>query len=53
LIVQEDPMATASPFQVKAIEEGLYFEGGKPDDVSVVVGLISLNEDSPSRRVED
>jgi len=51
--VQEDPMATASPFQVKAVEEGLYFEGGKQDDVTLVVGVILLDEDSPSRREEE
>ena len=29
-----------SPFQEKAIQEGLYYQGGKMDDITIVVGLI-------------
>ena len=37
-VIAEDPFAE-SPFMERAIEEGLPTEGGKLDDISVVVGL--------------
>ncbi|KNG86878.1 protein phosphatase 2C [Aspergillus nomiae NRRL 13137] len=37
LAIAQDPFAE-SPFMEKAIEEGLAIEGGKMDDISVVVG---------------
>lgn len=40
-----------TPFQRRAMEEGLYLEGGKPDDISVVVAIIKDLEDSPDRRL--
>lgn len=49
-LVQEDPMASASPFQVKASEEGLFYEGGKQDDTTLLVGVIRLDADSGDRR---
>jgi serine/threonine protein phosphatase PrpC len=39
-----------SPFASKAIEEGLYCAGGKPDDITLVLGLVAKEEDSPDRR---
>ncbi|KAK4629351.1 putative protein phosphatase 2C 80 [Fulvia fulva] len=36
--IAEDPFA-ASPFMEKAVEEGLAIEGGKIDDISVVVAM--------------
>ncbi|KAI9018297.1 phosphatase 2C-like domain-containing protein [Hyaloraphidium curvatum] len=48
--VQEDPMASASPFQVKASEEGLFYEGGKQDDTTVVCGVVRLDADAGDRR---
>ncbi|KAI7873083.1 phosphatase 2C-like domain-containing protein [Mucor mucedo] len=40
-----------TPFQRRAMEEGLYVEGGKADDISVVVAVIKDLEDSPDRRL--
>lgn len=37
--IAEDPFAE-SPFMERAVEEGLAIEGGKPDDISVVAGLV-------------
>ena len=37
-VIAEDPFAE-SPFMERAVEEGLPMEGGKLDDISVVVGL--------------
>jgi hypothetical protein len=38
-----------SPFQERAMLEGFYY-GGKIDDMTVLVGLIRVPEDSPDRR---
>ncbi|KAI8852234.1 phosphatase 2C-like domain-containing protein [Chytridium lagenaria] len=48
--VAEDPKTVSSPFQSRAIQEGLYYQGGKLDDVTIVAGVIRLAEDSPDRR---
>jgi hypothetical protein len=32
--VIEDPLAVNSPFQQRAMEEGMYYTGGKPDDIT-------------------
>ncbi|KAI8820487.1 phosphatase 2C-like domain-containing protein [Fimicolochytrium jonesii] len=48
--VAEDSRYGASPFQTRAIQEGLYFHGGKMDDVTVLTGVVRLSEDSPDRR---
>ncbi|KFY60279.1 hypothetical protein V496_05395, partial [Pseudogymnoascus sp. VKM F-4515 (FW-2607)] len=42
-VIAQDPFAE-SPFMEHAIEEGLAMEGGKLDDISVVVGLIKKSE---------
>ncbi|RHZ44694.1 hypothetical protein Glove_712g12 [Diversispora epigaea] len=36
-----EDLNTPSPFSSQAMEEGLYYQGGKNDDISVVVGIIS------------
>jgi hypothetical protein len=43
-------MASASPFQVKASEEGLFYEGGKQDDTTVVCAVVKLDADAGDRR---
>lgn len=48
--VAEDSRFATSPFQNKALQEGIYYQGGKVDDITVIVGVIRLNEDSPDRR---
>ena len=48
--VAEDARQMYSPFQEKAIQEGLYYQGGKMDDITVAVGIVLLAEDSPDRR---
>ncbi|GAA5813107.1 hypothetical protein MFLAVUS_006576 [Mucor flavus] len=40
-----------SPFQVRAVNEGLYYQGGKADDISVIVAIVNDCEDSPDRRL--
>ncbi|KAI8339036.1 phosphatase 2C-like domain-containing protein [Chlamydoabsidia padenii] len=40
-----------SPFQTRAIHEGFYYQGGKVDDISVVVAVVRDSEDSPDRRL--
>lgn len=39
--VYEDPSAVASPFQQRAMEEGIHFAGGKRDDITTIIGIIS------------
>ncbi|KAF9111223.1 hypothetical protein BGX27_005225 [Mortierella sp. AM989] len=48
--VSEDTRHHGSPFQSRAMQEGLYYQGGKRDDMSVVVAIIKVAEDSPDRR---
>ncbi|KAJ1786126.1 hypothetical protein LPJ59_005994, partial [Coemansia sp. RSA 2399] len=36
-VVSEDARYTESPFQMRAMQEGLYYQGGKRDDITVVV----------------
>jgi hypothetical protein len=48
--VAEDNRQMYSPFQERAIQEGLYYRGGKLDDITILVGVVSLAEDSPDRR---
>ncbi|TNY17357.1 phosphatase 2C-like domain-containing protein, partial [Rhodotorula diobovata] len=45
--VYEDQRAVASPFQQRAMEEGIHFAGGKPDDVSCLVGVVGELEAAP------
>ncbi|PGH03769.1 hypothetical protein AJ80_08639 [Polytolypa hystricis UAMH7299] len=42
-IIAQDPFAE-SPYMEKAIEEGLTIEGGKMDDISIVVGRCTKRE---------
>ncbi|KAL6231844.1 hypothetical protein BDW75DRAFT_233276 [Aspergillus navahoensis] len=55
LTVAQDPFAE-SPFMEKAVEEGLAIQGGKMDDISVVVGMcrrrIGKTETSHTRMTE-
>lgn len=48
--VSEDTRHHGSPFQSRAMQEGLYYQGGKRDDMSVLVAVIKVAEDSPDRR---
>ena len=48
--IAEDSKFSSSPFQSRAVQEGLYYSGGKLDDVTVVVGIVGSEEDSPDRR---
>jgi len=48
--VSEDTRHHGSPFQSRAMQEGLYYQGGKQDDMSVLVAIIKVAEDSPDRR---
>ncbi|KAG0227499.1 hypothetical protein BGX31_006991 [Mortierella sp. GBA43] len=48
--VSEDTRHHGSPFQSRAMQEGLYYQGGKRDDMSVLVAIIKVSEDSPDRR---
>ncbi|KAI8059868.1 phosphatase 2C-like domain-containing protein [Gongronella butleri] len=43
-IVSEDPDNPTSPFQVRAMHEGLYYQGGKADDITVLVALIKRDD---------
>lgn len=38
--VSEDSRAISSPFQQRAMEEGLHYVGGKHDDISVLVAVV-------------
>jgi serine/threonine protein phosphatase PrpC len=49
--VSESNRRVDTPFQRRAMTEGLYVEGGKADDISVVVAVVKDNEDSPDRRL--
>ncbi|KAI7865772.1 phosphatase 2C-like domain-containing protein [Spinellus fusiger] len=50
LEISEDKRHTDTPFQRHAMQEGFYFQGGKADDISVVVAVVQDCEDSPDRR---
>ncbi|KAI9305723.1 phosphatase 2C-like domain-containing protein [Cunninghamella echinulata] len=43
-VVSEDVENPTSPFQVRAMHEGLYYQGGKADDISVLVALVQRDE---------
>lgn len=49
--VSEDRRHIDSPFQTRAMHEGIYYQGGKPDDISVLVAVVGDSEDSPDRRL--
>ncbi|KAI8875121.1 hypothetical protein K501DRAFT_280675 [Backusella circina FSU 941] len=46
-VVSEDPDNPTSPFQVRAMHEGLYYQGGKADDISVIVAIVKKDERPP------
>ncbi|PVU89615.1 hypothetical protein BB559_002245 [Furculomyces boomerangus] len=48
--VSVDPECTQSPFQSHAVHEGLYYHGGKSDDITIVSAIVTDLEDSPNRR---
>ncbi|GAA5881886.1 hypothetical protein JCM1840_004542 [Sporobolomyces johnsonii] len=48
--VYDDPRAVASPFQNRAVEEGLYYAGGKKDDVTCLIGVVGELEAPSNRR---
>ncbi|KAG0188346.1 hypothetical protein DFQ28_004972 [Apophysomyces sp. BC1034] len=49
--VSEDKCYADSPFQTRATNEGIYYQGGKADDISVIVAVVKDLEDSPDRRL--
>ncbi|KAI8639769.1 phosphatase 2C-like domain-containing protein [Parasitella parasitica] len=49
--VSNSKLNVDSPFQVRAVNEGLYYQGGKADDISVIVAIVKDCEDSPDRRL--
>ncbi|KAJ1954873.1 hypothetical protein GGI12_005693 [Dipsacomyces acuminosporus] len=49
-LVSEDTRYAESPFQMRAMQEGLYYQGGKRDDITVVVAIVTDLEDTPDRR---
>ena len=36
--IAQDTRALSSPFQARAIQEGIYYQGGKMDDITLVTG---------------
>ncbi|KAI8975581.1 phosphatase 2C-like domain-containing protein [Mycotypha africana] len=50
-IVSLSKMNVDSPFQERANHEGIYYQGGKADDISVIVAIVKDCEDSPDRRL--
>ncbi|KAL1920155.1 uncharacterized protein VTP21DRAFT_1301 [Calcarisporiella thermophila] len=49
--VSQDTRNLNSPFQERAMQQGIYYQGGKADDISVLVGIVLENEDTPDRRL--
>ncbi|CAO3598193.1 unnamed protein product [Absidia cylindrospora] len=43
-VVSEDPDNPTSPFQVRAMHEGLYYQGGKADDITLIVAVINHDD---------
>ncbi|KAJ2083612.1 hypothetical protein H4R24_000670 [Coemansia sp. RSA 988] len=48
--VSQDSVYAESPFQMRAMQEGLYYQGGKRDDITVIVAVVTDLEDTPDRR---
>lgn len=50
----EDPRVLTSPFQQHANEEGIYYVGGKNDDITVLTAVVAVNEplDAPGWALE-
>jgi hypothetical protein len=38
--IAEDSRYASSPFQHRAVQEGLYYQGGKIDDMTILVSII-------------
>lgn len=49
--VSETRYRIETPFQRRAMKEGFLMEGGKQDDISVIVAIVKDCEDSPDRRL--
>ncbi|KAG2217362.1 hypothetical protein INT45_012232 [Circinella minor] len=43
-IVSEDPGNPSSPFQCRAMHEGMYYQGGKADDITVLVAIVNRDD---------
>jgi len=48
--IAENSRSASSPFGERANVEGLYHQGGKLDDITVLIGVVWDAEDSPDRR---
>ncbi|KAI8330476.1 phosphatase 2C-like domain-containing protein [Chlamydoabsidia padenii] len=49
--ISESRRSVDTPFQRRALSEGIPFHGGKADDISVLVAVVNDSEDSPDRRL--
>lgn len=49
--ISETRRSVDTPFQRRAMSEGIPFHGGKADDISVLVAVVNDCEDSPDRRL--
>ncbi|ORZ23307.1 phosphatase 2C-like domain-containing protein [Absidia repens] len=49
--ISESRRSVDTPFQRRAMAEGIPFYGGKCDDISVLVAVVNDLEDSPDRRL--
>ncbi|KAI9305752.1 phosphatase 2C-like domain-containing protein [Cunninghamella echinulata] len=49
--ISESNRSVDTPFQKRAMNEGIPFIGGKADDISVLVAIVDDCEDSPDRRL--
>ncbi|KAI8143661.1 phosphatase 2C-like domain-containing protein [Fennellomyces sp. T-0311] len=43
-LVSEDLSNPGSPFQSRAMHEGMYYQGGKADDISVLVAVVNRDD---------
>ncbi|KAI9496170.1 phosphatase 2C-like domain-containing protein [Zychaea mexicana] len=43
-LVSEDTSNPSSPFQCRAMHEGMYYQGGKADDISVLVAVVNRDD---------
>ncbi|KAG1378488.1 hypothetical protein G6F61_005799 [Rhizopus arrhizus] len=50
-VVSRTKLDVESPFQEKAVNEGIYYQGGKADDISVLVAIVKDAESAPDRRL--
>ncbi|CAO3613657.1 unnamed protein product [Cunninghamella blakesleeana] len=49
--ISESNRSVDTPFQKRAVNEGIPFYGGKADDISILVAVVDDCEDSPDRRL--